>query len=157
MKTLRFAFAALLGLFLLTSCDFYPVTLTIYAEDSQGHDILDPTSPYFVGYDGLYLYYDNVQYDVILPKGEEAVSTKVYAPQMFGLQLRKSDAGWYLYFGELDGAKDHNDAFALHWPDDSLDWIHYRRFLLMGIVDETWKLNGKRTSMPMTIVKTSAK
>ena len=151
MKTLRFTIVALLGLLLLSSCDYNPVELTIYAQDSQGHDLLDPQSPYFIGFD-IYMFFDNVEYPLQYDK-EQSVSTKAYRPEMFGLQLKKSNAGYYLYFGELDGGKDHNDAFALHWPDDSLDWIHYRRFLLMGIVDETWKLNGKRTGMPITVVK----
>ena len=150
MKTMRVLLMSLLGLLLFTACDFYPVSLTIYAEDKQGNDLLDPQSPYFIGSD-IFLFYENVEYPLQYDK-EEAY-TMVYDARIQGLSLRKTDSGWCLRFGELDGSQDYNCAFAIHWPDDSLDWIHYRRFVVMGIVDETWKLNGKRTSMPITVIK----
>lgn len=155
MNLLKSILVAVLLVLAVSACeyDYVPVALEIYVEDAAGNDRLDPASPYFIGSD-IYVYYENVEYPMRYDK-EQMLSTKAVLTQLDGLQLRRAESGhYYLYFGDLDGSQDYNCAFALHWPDDSLDWIHYRRnVVVLGVVTQSWKFNGKRTGMPMTIVK----
>ena len=151
MKSFRFFLLTVAALLALTSCDFYPVVVTVYVTDEAGHDRLDPGSEYFIGENIRAVYNGNVYpVEIMVPP------TKTYAAEFFGLRLRQnwSYNDYYLAFGEFDGADDQDITVTLVWPDGTSDTIHttHTRFTPLAIVN-TWHLNGEKVSPPITLVK----
>lgn len=151
MKSFRFFVLTVAALLALTSCDFYPVVVTVYVTDEAGHDRLDPKSEYFIG-ENISAVYEGRVYPVEINIPE----TKTYMPYFFGLRLQQrwSENTYYLDFGEFDGADDQDITVTLVWPDGTSDTIHttHTRFTPLAIVN-TWHLNGKKVSPPITLVK----
>ena len=134
------------GLF-VTSCmmDWYPIDVVIRVQDESGNDRLDPGSEHFIG-ENVTLDYNGDTYRMEIP-------TKVYFPHFSGLKLEKA-GDWLLRFGELDGGQNHDDTFTIHWPDGTKDVITFHRTIMTPlIVIDTWRLNGKKTELPIVIEK----
>lgn len=128
--------------------DWAPVILRIYVENQAGEDLLDPDSEINL-LEGVTMTYRGETYGLV-PEPE----TKYYLPHFDGLELMLDKEGrYYLYFGELDGAEEYSEDFTIVWGDGTSDVINYKRNIFMTIVSEKWKLNGSKSSMPMTIVK----
>ena len=151
MKKLVSFLAVCALLMLVVSCDFAPVVVTVHVYDEAGHDRLDPNSAYFIG-ENIHAVYDGKVYpvEIIVPE------TKAYSAYFFGLRLRQSWGynDYFLEFGEFDGAENQDVSVTLVWPDGTSDTIHttHIRFTPLAVVN-TWKLNGKKVSPPITLVK----
>ena len=153
MKAFRFFLLTAVILLGLSSCDFYPVSVNIYVADEAGHDRLDPYSSYFIG-ENITAVYEGQTYPLQIMFAYEG-ATKAYNAQLFGLQWRRDrEFGYYLCFGEFDGAKDQDVSVTFIWPDGTSDTVHttHTRFTPLAIVN-TWKLNGKKVKTPITLVK----
>jgi hypothetical protein len=153
MKAFRFLLLTAVILLGLSSCDFYPVSVNIYVADEAGHDRLDPYSSYFIG-ENITAVYEGQTYPLQIMFAYEG-ATKAYNAQLFGLQWRRDrEFGYYLCFGEFDGAKDQDVSVTFIWPDGTSDTVHttHTRFTPLAIVN-TWKLNGKKVKTPITLVK----
>lgn len=140
----------LLAGLLCTSCiiDWAPIVVSVYVQDENGNDRLDPASEYFIG-DQIKMTYDGEDYPMAIP-------TKYYMPHFYGLELvNVSESGrWHLRFGEFDGSQSRDDTFTLTWPDGSKDEITFHRTIMSPlIVIDTWHLNGKKTDLPIMILK----
>lgn len=146
------SFCFLLALLLtVTACDWNPVVITLHVEDAEGHNRLDPTSAYFIGGD-ISAIYDQKFYPVEILGGPE---TKTYMPRFFGLQLRPDrNYGWYLVFGEFEGSEGQDISITLVWPDGTTDEIQCKHTVATPLAVSTrYKLNGKKVSPPITLVK----
>ena len=151
MKAFRWLLIMVAALLALASCDYMPVQVIVYVTDEAGHDRLDPNSAYFIG-ENIHAVYDGKVYpvEIIVPE------TKAYSAYFFGLRLRQSWGynDYFLEFGEFDGAENQDVSVTLVWPDGTSDTIHttHIRFTPLAVVN-TWKLNGKKVSPPITLVK----
>lgn len=135
-----------------TACDFYPVIVTVYVTDKDGHDRLDPASEYFIG-DNISAIYEGQVYPMQNRYADPA--TKAYLPYFFGLELRQDRLfGYYLSFGEFDGADDQDISVTFVWPDGTSDTVHttHTRYTPL-LTTNKWKVNGKKASPPITFVK----
>ncbi len=153
MNAFRFFLLTDVLLLGLSSCDFYPVSVNIYVADEAGHDRLDPYSSYFIG-ENITAVYEGQTYPLQIMFAYEG-ATKAYNAQLFGLQWRRDrEFGYYLCFGEFDGATDQDVSVTFIWPDGTSDTVHttHTRFTPLAIVN-TWKLNGKKVKTPITLVK----
>ena len=154
MKAFRFLLLTAVILLGLSSCDFVPVSVNIYVTDAEGHDRLDPDSKYFIG-ENITAVYEGQVYPLQVMFARESQETKAYLAQLFGLQWRKDHRlGYYLCFGEFDGADDQDVSVTFVWPDGTSDTVHttHTRFTPLAVVN-TWHLNGKKVSPPITLVK----
>ena len=148
MKTLRFLLLTAAALLALVSCDFAPVMVSMHVTDEAGHDRLDPYSDYFIG-ENITAVYDGQTYPAQMTFLSPA--TKVYAPRFFGLEWRYDrEYGYYLCFGEFDGATSQDITVTYNWPDGTSDTIHVTHVRVFG---DTWRLNGKRVYPPLSLVK----
>lgn len=154
MKAFRFFLLTAVILLGLSSCDFYPVMVSVYVADADGHDRLDPDSEYFIG-ENITAVYEGQTYPLQVMFAREAADTKVYNAQFFGLQWRKDHRlGYYLCFGEFDGSESQDVSVTFVWPDGTSDTVHttHTCFTPLAIVNN-WHLNGKKVSPPITLVK----
>ena len=100
--------------------DWALVHFVIEATDAEGNSIISPDMP------GMSLSFQGESYTV-----EEAQSPAANSrPYRFlALPARAEDGSpsdeYYLWFGEIDGAKDMDEDIVLNWPDGSMDIIHY--------------------------------
>ncbi|MGX8707200.1 MAG: hypothetical protein ACSW72_00440 [Bacteroidales bacterium] len=148
MRLIRISLVVLFAFLLCTACwfDVAPVEVFIQARDQAGNDILDPGSDLFIG-DAITMNYDGKDYPMVLP-------TKVYPAIIKGLELVNYSGVWTLRFGELDGAQNHDETFTLTWPDGTKDVISFKRINISPMTSfDTWRLNGKKTGMPIVIEK----
>ena len=154
MKTLQYTLLTAVTLLVLSSCDFYPVMVSVRVTDTDGHDRLDPDSEYFIG-ENITAVYDGQTYPLQVMFAREGADTKAYYAQLFGLQWRKDrERGYYLCFGEFDGSESQDLTVTFVWPDGTSDTVHttHTCFTPLAIVN-TWHLNGKKVSPPITLVK----
>lgn len=152
MKALRFFLLTAVTLLALASCDFYPVVVTVSVTDEDGHDRLNPESEYFIG-ENISAVYEGEVYP--MQKMFADAATKVYMPCFFGLEWRKDrELGYYLCFGEFDGADDQDVTVTFVWPDGTSDTVHTKHIMFTPLaIVNTWHLNGKKVSPPITLVK----
>lgn len=146
----RLGAALLITGILATSCimDWAPIIVYVQVRDSAGNDLLNPGNEHFLG-EKITMTFEGEEYPMQIP-------TKYYMPMFSGLELvsRKDFDGWCLTFGELDGSENRNDTFTLTWPDGSKDQITFHRTILTPlIVHDAWRLNGKKTDLPILIEK----
>jgi len=133
-------------LMLVASCDFAPFLVTVHVTDEAGHDRLNPDSEYFIG-ENITAVYEGQDY----PVQKMIPGTKTYLPRFFGLEWRMDrQYGYYLCFGEFDGAESQDVSVTFIWPDGTTDTIHATHARFIG---DTWRLNGKRVDAPITLVK----
>ena len=140
------------ALLTVTACDFAPVEVTVYVTDEAGHNRLDPASEYFIG-DNISAVYEGQVYPVQRMFADP--ETKAYMPHFFGLGWRcDRQFGYYLCFGEFDGADDQDISVTFVWPDGTSDTVRttHTRYTPLLITDK-WKVNGKKASPPITFVK----
>ena len=152
-KKSLFAFTALA--FILCGCekniyspivDWTPVTIHIYATNSTGQSMIQPSMP------GMSLTFKGETYSVMDKEAYyDSIRTRAYLAVMHGLLAEVVDSTanpkvYRLSFGEIDGAVDMDEDITLNWPNGSTDVIHYhcsnhneRKIT----VKRTWKLNGK--------------
>ena len=125
MKALRFFLLTAVTLLALASCDFYPVVVTVSVTDEDGHDRLNPESEYFIG-ENISAVYEGEVYP--MQKMFADAATKVYMPCFFGLEWRKDDG--------------------------TSDTVHTKHIMFTPLaIVNTWHLNGKKVSPPITLVK----
>jgi hypothetical protein len=56
----------------------------------------------------------------------------------------------FFYFGELDGYRDYDDDFVIHFADGTCDSIHFKRVHTSRLeVDDKWTLNGEEYGEPV--------
>lgn len=141
----------LAALLTVTACDWNPVVISLHVEDAEGHNRLDPTSDYFIG-ENISAIYEGQVYPVEIIGGPD---TKTYMPRFFGLELRPDRMfGWYLTFGEFEGSESQDISVTLVWPDGTSDTIRCKHTVATPLAVTThYKLNGKRTTPPITLVK----
>lgn len=128
----------------LPMIDWYPVSLYIFAEDTEGNDLIKEEM------EGMSLTYRGETYEVTTSE-----ITRHYGPvYIHGLIFR--DNKWFLndptahnclVFGELDGSLDMDEEFVLTWPDGSKNTIHYHcsdhKYERNPSCVRTWTLDGK--------------
>lgn len=137
----------------LSSCigrdvDWAPVDLRFHVQDKDGNDLLNPSSPSFIG-DKIVLTYNGEDYMY-------TVETKTYMPNFHGFLIVK-EMGTEKYlaeFGELNGGKNYDNDFVLTFPDGSVRTIHYDRKVNHVTVSahQKWSLDGKKVESPILIV-----
>ena len=119
--------------------DWYPIEFEIYVEDENGGDLLDKTSPDYVG-EKLSLVYNDFVYKI-----EDNIS-KDYKPEFQGLIINEKGGRYCLYFGELEGFSNYDDDFVIKWEDGREDVIHFYRKITGSLdADDKWFLNGSDT------------
>ena len=160
----KLVFAVLLGIS-LSGCEFkeiivenpivdwYPVNISIYANDNNGNSIIGPEMP------GMSLTFKGETYTVRdwtehNRWQDSMLVTRAYMAVMRGLLAEKyfdsedsTSLSYRLYFGEIDGAADMDEDITLSWPDGSTDVIHYHcsdhREGKNPRCNRSWKLNGQ--------------
>ena len=129
-----------------TVVDWYPVTVLMTATDSEGNSIVSPEMP------GMSLTFKGKVYTVRAWSEkikQSSVQTRDYNAILEGLFAQsytgpKGEKLYRLWFGEIDGALDMDEDLTLHWPDGSVDIIHYHcSDHSETSCDRSWKLNGQ--------------
>lgn len=143
----------MLALTLTTSCeededdlivDFYPLTLVINVEDSDGHNLLCKDGSLHNG--DFTMEYEGINYPVNWDG--KPVSTRYYMPHLYGLYYH-SGKGYLeecLIFEELDGSLSKLDL-KLRMPDGKEHDIHINRDISIKrqdvFIDQEVFLDGK--------------
>ncbi len=166
MKKFIYAIAVMAGLVAMSSCsgflnngnlivDWSPVVIYIDANDAEGNSIITDGMP------GMSLTFMGETYQAKTEKQawEDAhAQTKAYLARMYGLFTRQyededGDSRYYLVFGEIDGAADMDEDIVLHWPNGSVDTIHYHcsdhQESPVIKCKRSWKLNGEEHEGPV--------
>lgn len=130
--------------------DWYPVELMIYVQDQNGTDLLNPATTGCIA-EGTSVAFMGSLYT-------EPFETRTYRATLHGFSFREDQYGWYLYFGEIDGAMDFDEDIVITWGDGSVDTIHYacsdHRVSSSSITcSRSWTLNGLPTNNPVIINK----
>lgn len=141
------------AIFCATGCtelrcvDWSPVEVVIFVPDSDGNDLLDPSSDAFIG--------DKIK---ISWKGEDYAwheETKAYEATFYGLRISLNEyyGRYNVVFGELPGEKDYDDDFIISFPDGSASTIHYDRKVNERTISarKKWYLDGERVDLPIVI------
>jgi len=183
----RIAILSLLAAMLLSGCnifesthedtplvDWYPVNLILIVEDKDGNDMLDPTRAGNYA-SGTTISYKGETYGVYTLQPGEAWSqapTKAYLARMKGLRLAQDNLqlsetekryGYFLVFGQIDGALDLEEDLVVKWNDGTEDVIHYscsdhkvekqKDGTWLIECQRSWQLNKNATTNPVWFVK----
>lgn len=137
-----------------TNVDWYPVELMVYVQDQNGTDLLDPDTTGCIAEGSGVAFMGSLYTDPF--------ETRSYRATLRGFSFRENQYGWYLYFGEIDGAKDYDEDIVITWGDGSVDTIHYacsdHQVSSSSITcSRSWTLNGLPTSNPVIITKNKVK
>ena len=132
--------------------DWAPVVFGIIVEDSDGNDLLNPSSDNFLA--------SRVEFDwcdktFVYDYSTTPPITRAYLAKLTNPELRTQNGRYMLCFGEIAGDKTHDEDLTISWPDGSVDIIHYHNrvnhYTLKA--DRTFALNGTECSNPIIIVK----
>lgn len=139
--------------------DWIPVSLFLRVVDEGGRDLLDPENPNNL-IDGTSITFKGNTYSASRQWYEagrpyEMPATKAILAQLYGLFLvngemffmNSNTAGFSLFFGEIDGARDMDEDLVVTLPNGMTGTIHYHcsnhneRKLSC---DRSWKFNGAK-------------
>lgn len=139
--------------------DWVPVSLFLRVVDEGGRDLLDPENPNNL-IDGTSITFKGNTYSASRQWYEagrpyEMPATKAILAQLYGLFLvngemffmNSNTAGFSLFFGEIDGARDMDEDLVVTLPNGMTGTIHYHcsnhneRKLSC---DRSWKFNGAK-------------
>ena len=139
--------------------DWAPVSLFMRVVDEEGADLLDPENPNNL-IDGTSITFKGNTYSASRQWYEagrpyEMSATKAILAQLYGLFLvngemffmNSNTAGFSLFFGEIDGARDMDEDLIVTLPNGMTGTIHYHcsnhneRKLSC---DRSWKFNGAK-------------
>ena len=139
--------------------DWVPVSLFLRVVDEGGKDLLDPENPNNL-IDGTSITFKGNTYSASRQWYEagrpyEIPATKAILAQLYGLFLvngemffmNSNTAGFSLFFGEIDGARDMDEDLVVTLPNGMTGTIHYHcsnhneRKLSC---DRSWKFNGAK-------------
>ena len=139
--------------------DWVPVSLFLRVVDEGGKDLLDPENPNNL-IDGTSITFKGNTYSASRQWYEagrpyEMPATKAILAQIYGLFLvngemffmNSNTAGFSLFFGEIDGARDMDEDLVVTLPNGMTGTIHYHcsnhneRKLSC---DRSWKFNGDK-------------
>lgn len=139
--------------------DWVPVSLFLRVVDEGGKDLLDPENPNNL-IDGTSITFKGNTYSASRQWYEagrpyEMPATKAILAQLYGLFLvngemffmNSNTAGFSLFFGEIDGARDMDEDLMVNLPNGMTGTIHYHcsnhneRKLSC---DRSWKFNGAK-------------
>ncbi|MGN0201525.1 MAG: hypothetical protein ACI399_01290 [Candidatus Cryptobacteroides sp.] len=126
--------------------DWAPVILDISVEDQYGNDLLNPEYPGNI-VEGSSITFQGTEYDAVCDLYEQFAGsgsetdenpeegnsgTKAYIPRMGGFILMNGEMsgnssikGFFMRFGEIDGAADLDEKLVIKWGDGSRDEIRY--------------------------------
>lgn len=132
--------------------DWSPVNVIIQVTDGHGADLLDPENPNNM-IDGTSITFQGKTYEASREDRLSAV-TKEYLALIYGLRLKKFDEsvnknakGYYLIFGEIDGAKDMDEDLVVTLPNGMTCTIHYhcsKHNENKLSCKRSWKFNGTK-------------
>lgn len=139
--------------------DWVPVSLFLRVVDEGGRDLLDPENPNNL-IDGTSITFKGNTYSASRQWYEagrpyEMPATKAILAQLYGLFLvngemffmNSNTAGFSLFFGEIDGARDMDEDLVVTLPNGMTGTIHYHcsnhneRKLSC---DRSWKFNDAK-------------
>ena len=139
--------------------DWVPVSLFLRVVDEGGKDLLDPENPNNL-IDGTSITFKGKTYSASRQwyeagRPNEMPATKAILAQIYGLFLvngemffmNSNTAGFSLFFGEIDGARDMDEDLVVTLPNGMTGTIHYHcsnhneRKLSC---DRSWKFNGAK-------------
>ena len=139
--------------------DWVPVSFFLRVVDEGGRDLLDPENPNNL-IDGTSITFKGNTYSASRQWYEagrpyEMPATKAILAQLYGLFLvngemffmNSNTAGFSLFFGEIDGARDMDEDLVVTLPNGMTGTIHYHcsnhneRKLSC---DRSWKFNGAK-------------
>lgn len=129
--------------------DWAPVSLTIKVVDGHGTDLLNPDNPDNM-IDGTTITFKGKTYEATREQSPQyaEITTRAYAPIMYGLYLSKplnGAGGYVLVFGEIDGAADMDEDLVVTLPDGTVGTIHYhcsKHNERKLSCKRSWKFNG---------------
>ena len=135
--------------------DISPVEYIVQVVNTNGVDLLNPDNPSSIAASGIKVQYNGKEYEC--NKEQSAVNTKAYMPRFYGLKVQKNPyipggTNYFLYFGELDGAKSYsNEEITIMWGDGSSDKVKFNRKFRWKIngdpdISEEWFLNGNKVA-----------
>ena len=156
--------ASLSIIFLASSCGtkgdpavvWYPVNLMIFVQDQNGKDMLDPQNPRNV-VDGTIFNWEAKDY---FPVREMPTLDKYRLSLLDTSIFDEEDAkslprqGYFLNFGEIDGALDMDAIMYLTLPELPMYEIKYHcgnHVVQTRTCQRYWMLNGKETANPFVI------
>lgn len=127
--------------------DWTPVVMDISVRDRYGNDLLNPDYPYniiegsTITFQGSEYAADCEQYKKFISSSspseeenndEQKPATKAILPIMNGFVLmngemvgNESISGFFMRFGEIDGAADMDETLVVKWGDGTTDEIRY--------------------------------
>lgn len=135
---------------------WYPVNLMIFVQDQNGNDLLDPQNPYNV-VDGTVFNWEAKDY---FPVKEMPTLDKYRLSLLDTSIFDKDDArslprqGYFLNFGEIDGALDMDAIMYLTLPGSPMHEIKYHcgnHVAQTQTCQRYWILDGRETVNPFVI------
>ena len=136
----------------LLEIDWVPITFKIQVQDSHGNDMLDPANnnTWLIG---TKISFRN--YSEVIDKNDISPVTKVIMPIYGGARVEKGSDCYHIAFGEFRRENNDTEQMTIKWPDGSISEVTYKCKLNESKlkVKESFKLNGKKCSNPIVIVK----
>lgn len=135
--------------------DMAPINVTLYVEDAEGNDLLNPKNENNILDRGIKAIYGGKT----LGLNEKPAETKYYLPHFNGLTTREHEGKTILEFGEFNGADSQEVEFVIDWGEDDTDkisFIHkydYDHKKDRPITETKFFLNGKEVDKIFKIVK----
>ena len=157
MKKQRHLFTALA--LALTTCftscdndviwDIIPMRIHITVSNTDGQNLLDPTTPNNFDYRNITAEWMGETYTAdTISLFEKENATRMLIGHMHGLVYVVEHGKAQLYFGDLTGHETFDDEpLTLHWPDGSTDVITIKASAIEGYksvkLNRKFKFNGK--------------
>lgn len=135
---------------------WYPVNLMIFVQDQNGNDLLDPQNPYNV-VDGTVFNWEAKDYFPV----KEMPTLDKYRLSLLDTSIFDEDdarslprQGYFLNFGEIDGALDMDAIMYLTLPGSPIHEIKYHcgnHVAQTQTCQRYWILDGRETVNPFVI------
>lgn len=150
--------------------DWAPVVMDFFVRDQYGNDLLNPEYPDNI-IEGSTITFQGIEYSASTEmynqyiRDEVAVvpQTKAYRPRMDGFVLMNGEmtgnenvSGFFMRFGEIDGAADMDEILSIRWADGTRDEIRYvcsnHKEGRNPTCNRSYYLNGEKVNSPRFIL-----
>lgn len=135
---------------------WYPVNLMIFVQDQNGNDLMDPENPYNM-IEGTSFNWEAKDYVPVM----ELPTLDKYRLSLLNTSIFEDEdakslprQGYFLNFGEIDGALDMDAIMYLTLPEGPMHEIKYHcgnHVAQTQTCQRYWMLDGKETVNPFVI------
>lgn len=150
--------------------DWAPVVMDFFVRDQYGNDLLNPEYPDNI-IEGSTITFQGIKYSAstemynqyIRDEVADVPQTKAYLPRMDGFVLMNGEmtgngnvSGFFMRFGEIDGAADMDEILSIRWADGTRDEIRYvcsnHKEGRNPTCNRSYYLNGEKVNSPRFIL-----